>query len=167
MVVYLPENRKLTLKQQRFADEYIITGNATESAIRAGYSKNSAKEIASENLTKPNIKSYIDKRLEELESDKIADQKEVLEYLTAVMRREKSENVVVTLREKTDRYVPDEDGNYKREVVETERAEIVEIPSKLSDSNKAAELIGKRYGLFTDKIDLEVDSQVVIIDDLD
>ena len=57
---------KLTIKQQRFADEYIISGNATEAAIKAGYSKKTANRIATENLSKPVIKSYIDERLKEL-----------------------------------------------------------------------------------------------------
>ena len=60
---------KLTIKQQRFADEYIISGNATEAAIKAGYSKKTANRIATENLSKLVIKSYIDERLKEL-SDK-------------------------------------------------------------------------------------------------
>ena len=73
---------KLTIKQQRFADEYIISGNATEAAIKAGYSKKTANRIATENLSKPVIKSYIDERLKELSDKNIANQQEVLEYLT-------------------------------------------------------------------------------------
>lgn len=77
---------KLTLKQKRFADEYIISANATAAAIKAGYSKKTARSIGQENLTKPDIKAYIDERLEKLDSEKIADQKEVLQYLSSVMR---------------------------------------------------------------------------------
>lgn len=79
----------LTAKQQRFCDEYLVDLNATQAAIRAGYSKKNANNIASENLAKPNIREYIDKRLSEKESKLIAQQDEVLKYLTAVMRREK------------------------------------------------------------------------------
>ena len=68
---------KLTLKQQRFADEYIISGNATQAAIKAGYSEKTANRIATENLSKPVIKAYVDKRLAELEDAKIAKQEEV------------------------------------------------------------------------------------------
>ena len=57
---------KLTIKQQRFADEYIISGNATEAAIKAGYSKKTANVIGVENLIKPNIKTYIDEKLKKL-----------------------------------------------------------------------------------------------------
>ena len=86
---------KLTLKQKRFADEYIISGNATQSAIKAGYSKKTAGVIAVENLEKPNIKAYIDERLKELDDKAIAKQEEVLQYLTAVMRGQSKSAVVV------------------------------------------------------------------------
>ena len=81
---------KLTLKQKRFADEYIISGNATQAAILAGYSKKTAIKIGVENLTKPDIKSYIDEQLAKLASQKIAQQEEILQYLTSVLRGESS-----------------------------------------------------------------------------
>lgn len=77
---------KLTVKQQRFADYYIETGNAAESAIRAGYSKKTARSIGQENLTKPYIKDYIIRRNKELEDARIADMKEVKQFWTATMR---------------------------------------------------------------------------------
>ena len=77
---------KLTEKQKRFADHYIETGNATESAVKAGYSKKTAAVIAAENLIKPNIKTYIDGKLKALESERTASAKEVLEMLTSSMR---------------------------------------------------------------------------------
>lgn len=82
---------KLTPKQKAFCDYYIETGNATEAAIKAGYSKKTAKETGYENLTKPHLKAYIDKRLKELENSRIADAKEVMEYLTRVMRGEEKD----------------------------------------------------------------------------
>ena len=125
---------KMTLKQQRFADEYIITGNATQAAIKAGYSKKTAKVIANENLTKPYIKKYIDERLAKLESEKIATQEEVLQYLTSVMRGEKTEPLLVL------------DGEGTQKVIEA-------VPS-VQSRTKAAELLGKRYGTFTDRVDI-------------
>lgn len=80
---------RLSPKQKAFADYYIELGNATESAIKAGYSKRTAKEMGYENLTKPHIANYIDIRMKEIESQRIADAKEVMEYLTSVMRGEK------------------------------------------------------------------------------
>lgn len=85
---------KLTAKQKLFADEYIKSGNATQSAIKAGYAVKSARFTGTENLTKPNIKSYIDAKMAEIESHKIADAKEVLEYLTGVLREEETEEVI-------------------------------------------------------------------------
>lgn len=75
---------KLTQKQQRFVDEYLISGNATQAAIKAGYSKKTARKIGQENLTKPDIKAKIDKRNAEIESEKIMTMKEVMQRLTAV-----------------------------------------------------------------------------------
>ena len=86
---------KLTLKQKKFADEYIISGNATQAAIKAGYKKKTANRIGSEKLSKLYIKKYIDERLKEIESKKTATQQEVLEYLTSVMRGEHKEEILI------------------------------------------------------------------------
>ena len=82
---------KLTAKQRLFADEYIKNGNATQSAIKAGYSPRTVRSIGQENLTKPDIKAYIDAKMAEIESRKIADAKEVLEFYTRVLRKEETE----------------------------------------------------------------------------
>nr|WP_300784637.1 terminase small subunit [Streptococcus sp. 19428wC2_LYSM12] len=95
---------KLTLKQKRFADEYIICGNATEAAIKAGYAKKAAYQTGAENLKKPQIKTYIDERMEQLESSKIATAIEVLQILTSILRQELTEEVV-TLNPATGEYV--------------------------------------------------------------
>lgn len=84
---------KLTAKQQLFADEYIKSGNATQSAIKAGYNVRSAKVIGAQNLSKLNVKAYIDAKMAEIESHKIADAKEVLQYLTRVLRGEEQEEI--------------------------------------------------------------------------
>ncbi|MFP7242364.1 terminase small subunit [Pediococcus pentosaceus] len=85
---------KLTVKQKKFADEYIKSGNATQSAIKAGYSKKTAGVIGTENLIKPNIKSYIDERLKKIESSKIMDAQEALQLLTSIARGEEKETVI-------------------------------------------------------------------------
>ncbi|MBF0788176.1 terminase small subunit [Streptococcus sp. 19428wC2_LYSM12] len=95
---------KLTLKQKRFADEYIISGNATDAAIKAGYAKKSAAVIGAENLIKPNIKTYVTERTKQLESSKIATAIEVLQVLTSILRQELTEEVV-TLNPATGEYV--------------------------------------------------------------
>lgn len=86
---------KLTLKQKKFADEYIISGNATIAAIKAGYSEKTAGQTGAENLKKPYIKSYIDERLKVIESKKTATHQEVIEYLTSVMRGEQREQTLI------------------------------------------------------------------------
>ena len=136
----------LTLKQQRFADEYIISGNATQAATLAGYSKKTARSIGQENLTKPDIKKYIDERLEELESSKIAKQDEVLRYLTSIMRGFETEQ---TLRGTGEGMQTIDD---------------IEVSAK--DSIKAAELIGKRYAMWTDKQEVTGDIAITFIDDI-
>lgn len=82
---------KLTAKQRLFADEYIKSGNATQSAIKAGYATKSAQRMGSENLSKPVIKSYIDAKMAEIESHKIADAKEAMQAITAIARGETTE----------------------------------------------------------------------------
>lgn len=132
---------KLTLKQKRFADEYIISGNATEAAIKAGYSSKYANTNASKLLQNTTIKSFIDDRLAELESKTIATQEEVLSYLTSVMRGEQREQ---TLRGEGEGY-----------------QSIIDIDVGAKDRIKAAELLGKRHRLWTDKVEAEVQGTVV------
>lgn len=154
---------KMTEKQQRFCDEYLVDLDGTKAAIRAGYSKKTAAVIASENLRKPNIREYIEKRMQEKEDALIAKQDEVMKYLSKVMRRELKESVVVTLQNKVEKWVKDEDtGKLKKQTITEESPAVVEIPAKLSDANKAAELLGKAYALFTDKLEADVDMELNI-----
>ena len=155
----------MTNRQKKFADEYLIDCNATQAAIRAGYSEKTAKSIGQENLTKPDLKKYIEEQLGKISSERIADATEVMEYLTSVMRREKTENIVVTLTKEKSKYVKDENGTPRKQTVKEEVAQIVEIPSKLTDANKAAELIGKRYGIFTEKMNVTGAVPVIISGD--
>lgn len=86
---------KLTVKQKRFADEYIESGNATQSAIKAGYSKKTAQQMGNENLLKPVIKNYIDERMSETEAKRIMSATEAVQLLTSIARGEVKETVVV------------------------------------------------------------------------
>ena len=126
---------KLTAKQQRFCDEYLIDLNATQAAIRAGYSEKTAGVIGNENLQKPYLKEYIEKRMKEKEAALIADQDEVLKYLTAVLRGETKASVLA------------------RDMVGADQ--VIEKHPDEKERLKAAELLGKRYSLFTDKIQCE------------
>jgi phage terminase small subunit len=153
---------KLTAKQQRFCDEYLIDLNATQAAIRAGYSPKTAAQAAARLLTNVKVQEYIAKRMAEKEKALIADQDEVLKYLTATMRREKKECIVVTTSEERSVYVPDDNGTMRKQTVKKETPQIVEIPARLSDANKAAELLGKAYGLYTEKVEADVDMDLNI-----
>lgn len=134
--------KKMTKKQMRFCDEYLIDLNATQAAIRAGYSEKTAYSIGVENLKKPEIKKYIADRMAEKDAALIADQDEVLRYLTSVMRGESQSSVLA----RTD----------------TGSEEVIEKAPDEKERLKAAELLGKRYGLYTDKIESDVDVDVNI-----
>lgn len=157
----------MTKKQQLFCEEYLIDLNGTQAAKRAGYSAKTSCAIGVENLRKPLISAYIRKRLESKERDLLASQDEVLQYLTATMRREKKESIVVTVQEEESCYKPDERGTMRKVTVKKEKPVVVEIPAKLNDSNKAGELLGKYYKLFTDKTEVSGAVPVVIAGDDD
>lgn len=133
----------MSLKQQRFADEYIISGNATNAAIKAGYSSKYANTNASKLLQNTTIKSYIDERLAQLASDKVATQEEVLTYLTSVMRGETQEQTLCSI------------GELGQEVID------IDVGAK--DRIKAAELLGKRFRMWTEKVETDT-TQTVVID---
>lgn len=135
----------LTEKQKRFCEYYVANGhNATKAAEDAGYKPNSARTVGSENLTKHDIQEYIKELATPGDNKRIADAREVLEYLTAVMRREAKEYTVVTLKTEDVYY----DDNGKRITRKREEPKVVEIPSKLSDANRAAEMLGKNLALW-------------------
>ena len=136
---------KLTPKQKAFAEYYIETGNATEAARKAGYKGKNLNRIASENLSKLDIKNYIDEKMKELEDKRIAKADEVLKYLTRVIRGEETEQVVVT----------ENIGDFMSE------ARVINKELSAKDKIKAAELLGKRYRLFVDKVDTNINASIV------
>lgn len=135
----------MNARQKKFCDEYLIDCNAKQAAIRAGYSEKTAYSIANENLKKPELKAYIDEQLERLHNEKTADAQEVLEYLTSVMRGEHTEQTLQLIG----------DGVQK----------ITDIDVSARERLKAAELIGKRYGMFKDNVNVDLEP-VVIVNDL-
>lgn len=141
------KQKKLTPKQQAFAEYYIESGNATESAVKAGYSKRTAQQIGTENLSKPVIKSYIDEKLAEISSNRIADATEVLETLTAIVRGESRSATLIGIGEGA-------------QMIENE------MPPSTAERIRAAELLGKRYKLFTEKAEVEVTGAVQFVDDI-
>lgn len=139
----------MTEKQKRFCDEYLIDCNATR-AYKAVYqnvkSDETAKSAASRLLTNVNVKKYIDDRMEELHNEKTADAQEVIEYLTSVLRGESTAQEIVV--EGTG------DGCSEARTMEKSPSE--------KERLKAAELLGKRYSLFTDKVETDVDMDLNI-----
>ena len=138
---------KLNARQKSFCEFYVASGNATESAIKAGYSKKTADRIASENLRKLELKKYIDELMQKLESERIASAEEVLQNLTAMMRGEIQEDVVVVEGEG--------DG--------VSSARVMKKQVSAKERIKAAELLGKRYRLYTDKVEVEGVIPVMIV----
>lgn len=137
---------KMTPKQQRFCDEYLISLNATQSAIKAGYTEKYAHTNANKLLQNTTIKAFIEARMAEKESELIADQDEVLKYLTSVLRGKTQSEIVVV----------EGIGDGCSEARAMQKA-----PDE-KERLKAAELLGKRYGLYTDKIDADIDTDLNI-----
>ncbi|MDG3141437.1 terminase small subunit [Streptococcus suis] len=133
-------------RQRRFADEYIISGNAYQSALKAGYSEKYSKARSSELLENVGIKSYIDERLDKLKSEKIANQTEILEFLTSAMRGEVTEPILKN------------SGDFEQIVVD--------VKPNVATRKAAAELLGKRYGMWVDKQDVTTNNVTEIIWDI-
>lgn len=139
----------MTRNQRVFCDEYLKDLNGTR-AYKVAYKNVTKDETAAANasrlLRNAKVKKYIDKKLDEMSSARIADAKEVLEFLTSVMRGEEQEQTLSLA------------GNGSQELIPKE--------TDVKDRIKAAELIGKRHSLFTDRIDIEGNVGAVIIDDI-
>lgn len=135
---------KLTIKQKKFADEYIISGNATQSYLNAyaKQSRASAEANARKLLANYSVKNYIEERMKQLDDEAIAKQDEILKYLTSVLRGESQSSVVV---------VEGEGKGYSS-------ARLIEKAPDEKERLKAAELLGKRYGIFTEKQEVNVTS---------
>ena len=140
----------MTEKQKLFCDEYLIDLNGTR-AYRTVYktikNDNVAGARASKLLKKNEIAEYINNRLEEIHNEKTADIQEVMEYLTSVMRGTSKSNVLALAG----------DG-YQ---------EVIAKPPDEKERLKAAELLGKRFGMFRDNVDITSNGQTVIVDDID
>ncbi|MBE1554791.1 terminase small subunit [Sporosarcina limicola] len=142
--------RKMTVKQQAFADNYIELGNATEAYLKAYTNvkkEATARANGSRLLTNANVSAYIENRMEELKSERVADQQEILETLTAVLRGEANGAALVGMGM---------GEQYMKKDMKPSVAERV----------KAAELLGKRHKLWTDKVETEVTGAVQFIDDI-
>lgn len=160
----------LTAKQKRFVEEYLIDLNATQAAIRAGYSPDSAKQIGSENLSKPSIRARIDQALAErskrtgINADRVVRElariglvnpANVINFDEATVKDDATEDDLAAISSVKVKVIPGEDGD------------IVEREVRMYDKNRALELLGKHLGIFKDKLEINGSMDVVqIIDDI-
>ncbi len=136
----------LNHKQKQFYKEWLIDANATQAAIRAGYSKKTAYSQGQRLLKNVEGQKYLAELMAEKESELIASQDEVLKYLTSVMRG-KSQSTEIVVEGIGDGC--------------SEARAVLKEPSE-KERLKAAELLGRRYGLYTDKIETDVDMELNI-----
>lgn len=149
----------MTAKEKRFGDEFLLDMNYTQAAIRAGYSESTAKnacywvnqeadakqvKAGRKSQYKPELATYINEQLEQMHSKLTADAQEVMEYLTSVLRGKSTSSVLA------------------RDEIGAER--VIEKPPDEKERLKAAELLGKRYGLFKEAVDLEVKASEKLAD---
>ena len=159
----------MTDKQKRFCEEYLVDLNATQAAIRAGYSANSAQQTGSENLLKPVIRARVDQMLADRSARTGVNADRVVRELAKIAFM-KGTDVIDT-----------ETGNVREDATDDDRACIaavkvkqvngadftsVEHEIRLCDKVKALELLGKHLGLFEDNINVDVNGAVKIIDDI-
>lgn len=161
---------KLTSKQKRFIEEYLIDLNATQAAIRAGYSPATAHSIGSENLKKPEIRVHVDKALAErskrtgINADRVLMELAKLGFVNAAKVIDFDEASVIS-------NAADDDlaaiQSVKVKIIPTESGEIVEREVKMYDKNRSLELLGRHLGLFKDKLEIDGKVPVQIVDDID
>jgi len=160
---------KLTAKQQRFVEEYLIDLNATQAAIRAGYSTTSACVIGSENLAKPNVRASVDRALAErsrrtgINADRILRELACIGFVNvgkavntkdATLKNDASEDDTAAI------------ASVKVKTTYTDAGETVEREIRFHDKNKSLELLGKHLNMFKDNVNLMGSLAVKIVDDI-
>lgn len=155
----------MTKKQQRFVDEYLIDLNATQAAIRAGYSPDTAQQMGSENLSKPVIRNAIDKAIAERSRRTGINQDRVINEIAKVAFLNPAD--VIDLNEAAVRGDADREDTaciaaVKVKTIPTDEGVISEREVKTYDKLKALELLGKHLGMFTDRVKMEGAVPIVI-----
>lgn len=158
----------LTKKQKLFVEEYLIDLNATQAAIRAGYSPDTAQQMGSENLSKPVIKNAIDKGIADrsrrtgINQDRVIQEIAKMAFLNPVDVIDMDE---ATIKGEANRDDTACIASVKVKVIPGEGGNITEREVKTYDKLKALELLGKHLGMFTDKLKMEGNLPVVIMGD--
>jgi phage terminase small subunit len=161
---------RLTAKQKRFIEEYLVDLNATQAAIRAGYSPHTAKEIGCENLSKPHIRARVEKELAERSKRTGINQDRVIRELARIALVNPVD--VINMDEATIKEMASVDDtaailSVKVKKIPSEEGTITEREIRMADKIKALELLGKHLGIFTDKFNINAEMAVKIVDDID
>ena len=158
----------MTKKQKRFIEEYLIDLNATQAAIRAGYSPDTAKSIGSENLTKPDIKAQIARAMAErsrrtgVNADRVIMELAKIAFVNA---NDVIDAETATLKPDA---LPEDTAAIQSVKVKTFGEDGLEREIKMSDKLKALELLGKHLGMFRDKLEVSgtLETEKTKLDDL-
>ena len=158
----------MTKKQKRFIEEYLVDLNATQAAIRAGYSPDTAKSIGNENLTKPDIRAHIDKAMAERSKRTGINADRVVQELAKIALVNAIDVIDPTTATIKDGALPEDTAAIQSVKVKTFGEDGLEWEIKMADKIKALELLGKHLGMFKDKIELSgsLDSEKTKLDDL-
>lgn len=159
----------MTKKQKRFVEEYLIDLNATQAAIRAGYSPDTAGSIGNENLKKPEICACVEKAMAERSkrtgvcADRVVQElakiaflnlRDLIDPKTAAVREDASDEDTAALQ------------SIKVKKTYSETGESIEREAKAADKLKALELLGRHLGMWNDKLDVNGVEGVVIVNDI-
>lgn len=159
----------LTAKQQRFVEEYLTDLNATQAAIRAGYSVKNAAKIASQLLDKTRVKNAIDKAIAERSRRTGITQDRVLQELAKIAFVNATDVINMddaTIKGNANREDTAAIASVKVKTIPGEDGDIIEREVKICDKLKALELLGKHLGMFTDKLNVNAEMAVKIVDDI-
>lgn len=160
---------RLTEKQKRFADEYLIDLNATQAAIRAGYSPKSAEQQGSRLLSNAKVRAYIDERMAELSRRTGVTQERIIRELARIAFLDPTKLVNMDTVELLDDATEDDRAAItavKIKTIPTQEGTGVEREIRFADKIKALELLGKRFGMWIDKQQVDVQGTVQIVDDV-
>ena len=158
----------MTKKQKRFIEEYLIDLNATQAAIRAGYSPDTAKAIGCENLTKPDIRAHIDRAMAERSKRTGVNADRVVQELAKIAFVNVTEVIdpkTATVREDA---LPEDTAAIQSVKVKTFGEDGLEREIKMADKLKALEMLGRHLGMFKDKLELSggLDNEKTKMDDI-
>jgi len=160
---------KLTARQERFITEYLIDLNATQAAIRAGYSPKTASEQGSRLLASKNVKAKIAEAMAELSKRTGVSPERVIRELARI-GFVNADDVInmgdATIKADARRDDTAAIASVRVKKIPTADGEGVEREIKIADKLKALELLGKHFGMFTDNVNLSGDVGVQLIDDI-